>query len=290
MNQDHTQILLRSIQQDEIDGYEIYSRLANMQKNIKNKEILSKIASEEKWHYAKIKKLTGIELTPRMSRVYFYTYTASMLGLTFWLKLMENWERQAESSYSVLQQDFPEMEQILLDEEEHEKQLIEMLQEAKLGYMGSIVLWLNDALVELTGALAGFTFAIQHSRSIALLWLITGISASFSMAASEFLSQRQENGDTKQAFTSSLYTGFAYIGTVICLTLPFLLLDNPFTALASTLAVALGIIAFFNFYISVAKDYSFKRRFLEMAFISLSVALLSFWIGWFVKTFLGLDI
>ncbi len=111
------------------------------------------------------------------------------------------------------------------------------------------------------------------------------------MAASEFLSQRQEEGDnTKEALTSSAYTGIAYIGTVVFLILPYLLVSNPFHALGWTLFTALVIIALFNFYISVAKDYNFKKRFFEMAAISLSVAAISFAIGWFVKTFLGLDI
>jgi len=42
------------------------------------------------------------------------------------------------------------------EEDEHEHKLIAMLKEKKLNYMGSIVLGLSDALVELTGALAGF--------------------------------------------------------------------------------------------------------------------------------------
>ena len=53
---------------------------------------------------------------------------------------------------------------------------------------------------------------------------------------------------------------------------------------------AIAIIAAFNYYIAVAKDLSFKKRFGEMAGISLSVAALSFVIGLLVKHFLGIDI
>ncbi len=38
----------------------------------------------------------------------------------------------------------------------------------------------------------------------------------------------------------------------------------------------MGIIFLFNFYISVAKNYQFSRRFFDMAGISLGVAALSF--------------
>lgn len=39
-----------------------------------------------------------------------------------------------------------------------------MLNEESLRYAGSIVLGLNDALVELTGALAGLTLALENTR------------------------------------------------------------------------------------------------------------------------------
>jgi len=142
--------------------------------------------------------------------------------------------------------------------------------------------------VELTGALAGYTFAFQDTRLIALTGFITGISASFSMAASEYLSTRQEGGDN--ALKSSLYTGAAYIFTVISLILPFLLIGNPFISLGTTLCIAVLIIFLFNYYISVAKDYNFKRRFLEMASISIGVAGISFLIGVLVKQFIGVDV
>ena len=43
-----------------------------------------------------------------------------------------------------------------------------MLDEERLHYIGAMVLGLNDALVELTGSLAGFTFAMQNTKIIAL--------------------------------------------------------------------------------------------------------------------------
>ena len=155
--------------------------------------------------------------------------------------------------------------------------------------MGSIVLGLNDALVELTGALAGLTFALQNTRVIALAGLITGIAASFSMAASEYLSLKSE-GQGERALKASVYTGLAYIFTVIFLILPYLLISNYFICLAVTLAIALLIILFFNYYISIAKDYSFKKRFLEMALLSFGVAAVTFTIGFLIRGFFNIDI
>ena len=285
------QNILIQMQRDEAESQEIYTRLAKKEKNEENKNILQSIAEDEKKHYIMLRELTKKDVQARRWRVSLYIIISKILGLTFGLKLMEIGESQAQESYTLLWQEYPEILRILEDEEQHERELINMLHEAKLSYMWSIVLGLNDALVELTGALAWFTFAIQNSRSIALIWLITGISASFSMAASEFLSQRQEQWwDIKQAIISSVYTGCAYIGTVIFLVTPYFLISNPFYALLTTLWVALLIIWCFNFYISIAKDYNFTKRFTEMALISLCVALISFFIGVLVKVFFGLEV
>ena len=164
-----------------------------------------------------------------------------------------------------------------------------MLDEERLQYAGSVVLGLNDALVELTGALAGLTLALQNTKLIALSGLITGIAASMSMAASEYLSTRSEKTN-KEPIRAAIYTGIAYIGTVTLLVLPYLLFENYYIDLAITMTVAVLIIAVFNYYISIAKGESFKTRFLEMAGLSLGVATFSFIIGFFIRKWLDIEI
>jgi len=143
--------------------------------------------------------------------------------------------------------------------------------------------------VELTGALAGLTLALQNTSLIALSGLITGIAAAMSMAASEYLSTRSEGG-SKNPTKSAIYTGITYILTVTILILPYLLLDNYYVCLAVALASAVIIIAAFNYYISVAKDEPFRKRFFEMAGISLGVAALSFVLGFIIRNTLGIEI
>lgn len=282
-----TKELLKN-QKDEITSFHIYKALATHQKDPVNTKILNEIAADEKGHYALLRRYSETEVLPSKLKILWYLFIAKFLGLTFSLKLMEKGEERATEAYNALITQFPELKKALEDEEKHEQELLGLINEERLNYMGSIVLGLNDALVELTGALAGYTFAIQNSRIIALIGLITGISASFSMAASEFLSKKQEKEDN--AFKSSIYTGIAYIITVILLILPYLLLPNHFLDLGLSVLMAITIILAFNFYISVAKDLPFKKRFLEMAGISLGVTVISFGIGWAVRTFLGLEI
>ena len=223
-------------------------------------------------------------------KVFKYKLLARILGFTFAVKLMENGEENAQEEYEQLATDVPESIAIRKQEEEHEDALLEMLDEERLQYVGSMVLGLNDALVELTGSLAGFTFAMQNTRLIALSGLIIGISATFSMASSEFLAARSEGRD--DALKSCTYTGIAYLITVVLLIAPYLIFGSEqyILALICMLIVVVLIIAGFTYYTSVAQDQPFKSRFLEMATISISVAVVSFVVGILAKKFLGVDI
>lgn len=280
---------LLTAQQNEITEYHIYNRIAAAQKPGHNRTVLEDIAKDELRHSQEWKKYTGEEIGPRWSRVRFFTLISRLFGFTFGVKLMEKGEAGAQLNYAEIARQIPEAIAIHNDEERHEKELLEILDEEALHYAGSMVLGLNDALVELTGALAGFTLALQNVKLIALTGLITGIAASLSMAASEYLSTSAEKSN-KKPLKAALYTGVAYVFTVIALILPFLLLEHVFLALGITLAVVVAIIAVFNYYISIAMDENFRRRFLEMAGVSLGVAAVSFLIGFLIRNWLGVDV
>ena len=74
------------------------------------------------------------------------------------------------------------------------------------------------------------------------------------------------------------------------LVLPYLIFDNYILDLFIALTTGVIIIAVFNYYISVAKGEPFRERFLEMAGLSLGVALFSFVIGYFIRQWLGIEI
>lgn len=280
---------LRSYQKDEITEYHIYSVLSGSIQDAHNREILQRMAKEELHHYTIWQRYTGEDITPDWKRVWFYYLVSRIFGLTFGIKLMERVEGRASWTYESLIPVLPEAEQIMDQEKRHESEIIALIDEQRLQYVGSIVLGLNDALVEFTGTLAGLTFALQNSRLIALVGLIMGIAASLSMAASEYLSQKSD-ARGKSAFIASIYTGTAYIVTVAVLIMPFLLLESPFMALPVTLAGAIAIIILFTWYTSVAQDLPFFRRFLEMAGLSLGIAAISFVIGIAIRVFLQVTV
>jgi len=278
-----------NFQQTEITEYHIYKRLAKRVNSPENTKIIEQIADDELRHYNGWKKYTNQDVKPRWFYVWFYYLISVAFGYTFGIKLMERGEEMAQKNYAGVSKAIPEAEEFQHEEDVHEEQLIGMLDEERLRYAGSIVLGLNDALVELTGALAGLPLALQNVKLIALSGLITGIAASMSMAASEYLSTRSEE-TTKHPVRAAIYTGIAYIITVALLVLPYLLFENYILDLIITLSIAVVIIAVFNYYISVAKGESFRARFIEMAALSLSVATISFIIGYFIRQWLGIEV
>ena len=280
---------LKVYQRTEITEHHIYMKLAQSTKRPENRRVIKEIAQDELKHYKYWREYTQEDIEPDRIRIWMYYLISRVLGITFGIKLMEMGEEDAQDNYEQLVESIDDIDTLIQDENEHERVLLNLLDEERLRYMGSIVLGLNDALVELTGALAGLTLALQNTRLIAVTGLITGIAAALSMGASEYLSTKSEE-TVKNPFRASIYTGVAYIVTVFILILPYFIIANFYLALGLTMVFALLIIAFFNYYISIAKDVEFRQRFLEMTLLSLGVAALSFAIGFVVRTFLGIDI
>jgi len=273
---------------------EVYRRLAKMQKNPVNKSILEGIALEEERHEAVIAKMTGEEVKADRGKVARQIVLARLFGFTFSVKMMEATERDAASEYRELG-----LHEIAEEEEAHEENMIGMLDEERLRYSGSVVLGMSDALVELTGALAGLTFALQDLSLVALAGLVTGIAAAFSMGASEYLSSRTEK-KSESPVKAAFFTWISYLLTVLMLVAPFLIFqaDSPefhglgphVQALICTFAIGLLIVAFFNFYLSVIEEASFKSRFLEMAGILGVVSMISYGIGIALRGALGVEV
>ena len=281
---------IRAFQQAEVTEAEVYRRIAAHTKDAGNRETLLRISQEEAHHAEVWKRYTGEAMQPERGKVRRYALIARVFGFTFAVKLMERGEEKAQVSYDELAKEAPEALKIRDDEERHEQALLDMLDEERLSYVGSMVLGMNDAMVEMTGTLAGLTLAMQNTRLIALSGLITGIAATLSMASSEYLSSKSEG--RPDALKSASYTGVAYLVTVALLILPYLLFDadHYLWAMGTMIVIVLLILVVFNYYISVAQDLPFKKRFGQMAGISLGVAVLSFVIGIIVKQFLGVDI
>ncbi len=279
---------LIKIQKNEISEYYVYRKLGEWVKDEKNKKILFHIADEELEHYNIIKEITQKEVSPSKFKIFFYTTISKVCGLNFGLKLMEINESGAQKIYDKI--DNLRLKKLIESEKEHEKHLISMIDENILKYVSSIILGMNDAIVELTGALTGFTFAFSNPRIVAIAGFITGFAASLSMGISNYLSIKNEPEDKKHPVKSAIYTFNAYLFTVILIIIPYLIFSYIYYSFASVIILVVLIIAFFNFYISVARSVSFKKRFIEMIILSMSAAIINYVVGYLIKINFNIDI
>lgn len=258
-----------------------------------NRETLRKIAAMEERHVAALDRRFGTRRVGEL-RVLLVLLLVKVFGFTFTLKQLERIQGRVltPSAKQEAGARAPDLLLVFQEEDVVDQELLTLLDEERLYYISSMVLGLNDALVELSGAIAGFTFALRDNNLIALSGIITGISASLSMASSEFLSTRADGRSRKTPLKAALITGLAYVVTVSLMVFPYLLFPNHryVPALFVMLCIVITIIFIFSYFISVAKGENFKRNFGEMAAVSLSVAFVSFLIGILVRNALGIEI
>lgn len=173
--------------------------------------------------------------------------------------------------------------------EENDLPISKATQKVALRYVDAVILGLNDALVELTGALAGFTIALHNSRLIILAGITTGVAATLSMAASEFLAKEVETRSANSYF-AAFCTGVAYLIATAILLAPFFVFSRPLTALFISFILAALIIIGFTYVASKIRHTSFIHDCLQMLLISFGVAALSFLISWLAKSWWNIEI
>ena len=285
---EETLAVIRAMQDNEATDKLVYEALAK-QATPKNREILRRMADDEAAHSRVWGRYTGAEARPDTFKVWRYALLGKLFGLVFVINLLESGEDKAAGKYATLLDEVPEARGIMADETRHEEQLAAMIHEEKLSYISSMVLGLNDALVELTGALAGFTLALDDNRMVGMAGFITGVAATLSMAASEYLSKKADPGES-HPLKAAVYTGVAYLITVAFLLLPYIVFSSPLVALGVCLFNAALIILGFTYFVSVVRKESFARGFTEMITNSFSVAAISFLIGWAARSWLNIDV
>ena len=237
-------------QKNELTEHFIYEKLSHSVKEKHNKDILKSISGDELRHHDFWKNFTGQDVKPYKFKMWVYYLLSRIFGITFAIKLMERGEGEAQIHYDEISQSIPEAKDIIQDEHDHENELIAMIDEERLRYIGAIVRGLNEALVELTGALAGLTLALQSPDLIATAGFITGIAMSLSLAGTEYLATKSE-ASHQRPVKAAIYTGFANIVTVLFLIYPYFIFGNIYYSLGLMLLNAILVIYIFTFFLSV---------------------------------------
>ncbi len=279
---------------NEYRDYITYRELAKIETDPVFKRILEELTQHELGDFKFWLQFTSTQtFTMSPLEVFWLKCLRKIFGLTFTAKFLERSEKEAVLNYERFLGQAAEPLQaqirgIIQHEAYHERALIGQIHEERIAFMSSIVLGLNDALIELTGALTGFAFAFQANRTVAMAGMILGVAASLSMASSSYLSTRQEAG--KNPWKAGLYTGLSYLLVTVLLLLPFFLLPHVLVALAVMLGLVVLIVVGLSYYTAVVAERTFRSSLVEMCLCSLGVAFVSFLIGLLARRLAGIAI
>lgn len=279
---------------NEYRDYVTYKELAKAETIPEFKKILEELTRHEESDlnfWLKFSSEKQFRISPL--EIFFLRCLRKILGLTFTAKFLERQEKQAVLNYSLFLGQAEEgvreqIRDIIQHEEYHERVLIGHIKEERIAFMSSIILGLNDALIELTGALTGFAFAFRNNRIVTMAGLILGVAAALSMASSSYLSARHEEG--KDPVKAGLYTGLSYLAVTSLLLSPFLALSSVPGALAAMAGGVLLIVVGLSYYTAIVFERNFRNSLTEMLLCSVGVALVSFLIGVWVRRLTGVEL
>ncbi len=278
--------------QNELTESIIYNKLAGIQKNPANAEILRHMAKEEHGHYEFWKSLSnGAEIIPRAG-VYIIPILCRILGVTFAAKFLEKHEELAVERYQAVAKIIPasqqeQLQKIIADEQGHEQSLLSQLKEKRVEYISFVALGLSDAIVEITGVHAGFLGVTGTPLIAGVAGVIVGVSAAISMGSAAYIQAKHET--ERSAFVSAFTTGLSYLGSVIVLALPYFFIHEMFRAFTVSTIFGVLLLAAFTYYGAIVFDRKFWRELGESTALMLGTAVITFVVGHVVGSLFHID-
>jgi vacuolar iron transporter family protein len=292
----------------EIFHHHVFDKLASIEKDAKVKSILEKLSKFEVEHSRIWKEIPGLRKRPSKDTTNPFLINAigavrRVIGLELTIKIMEYEEVALEAKlHQELNQfglDSAEkrvFNKIKKSEERGENPLKDNILKysAVLNNIRSIVLGMNDGLVEILGAVSGFAVALRQPLIVVVAGSIVAIAGTLSMAGGSYLSIEYEKSLYKKKNESStaaaLYTGIAYIiGSAFPL-IPFIFGLTGYYAIALSVIVTAIVLTFASTLISVVSDTSISQRIIRTLLISLGIVAVSIALGIYARNVLHINI
>jgi VIT1/CCC1 family predicted Fe2+/Mn2+ transporter len=305
----------REFLKDEIRDSEVYSSLFKEESNPEIKKLLQKLSNMEKKH-AQIWRTILEEQGERADEPKFVNLrTIAMLmirrifGIALVVKFLEGSERSGLVAYKkALRSQFLSPKEkkytreIIKDEEFHQEALAGQVDKYKgdLRYTQSIVLGLNDGLVEILAVVAGIATVATSGFIVVIMGMIAGISGTLSMAGGVYLSSKSEKLVENDAemkdkrktlpIREAYYTGICYFAGAILAVLPFILGLSGIGGVLLSIILVCAALVVASAVIAIISGTSIRRRSLEMVAISLGAAFATILFGIFAKTYFGFSV
>ena len=269
---------------DEWSDYTLYDRLSRtVDSHSPFAQVLKHLSATERGHYEFWKKYVPND-EPRLAKLklYWILFLRRFLGLTFATRYLDRHEENVVKEYKGLAGLIPDSDRaafnaMVADEMEHEKAFAMKVESSAIRYISFVVLGLADALVEISGIHAGWLGLFEKTEIAGLAGVIAGGAASLAMASAAFAQAKQ--GFQGSARLSAIYTGVSYFVTAIILATPYFLTSNMILALATSLTLAVIILAVTTWYSVVIQEKHFLRDFVEILGILFATTILVFGLG-----------
>lgn len=256
--------------------------------------VLKHLSATEHKHYEFWRRYVPDE-KPKVNRlkVYWVLFLRRVLGLTFASRYLDRHEASVVKEYQAIEGLIPEgdkgaFEEMVADEQEHEKEFAQKIESAAIRYISFVVLGLADSLVEISGIHAGSLGIYDRTEIAGLAGIVAGAAASLAMASAAFAQAKQ--GFQGSAKLSAVYTGVSYFITAVILATPYFLTRSMVYALAASLTMAVVILALTNYYSTVISGKPFARDFLEILAILFGATVALYLFGYFIGVVTGLRI
>ena len=302
----------REFMQDELRDSAIYARLAEDESDPGAKGLLLMLSATERSHARAWRSLLGGRAggagSPLLleAKILEMRIVRRLFGIAFVVKYLERHERYGLARYkaalknhSLTAGERRHVRKIIEDDAGYERTLVRQAESYKgeLVYSQSIILGLNDGLVEILALVAGIAVVATSSFIVVALGLLAGVSGTLSMAGGVYLSARSENlvmahegeGKTKPR-KEAAYTGFWYFVGALVPVLPFIFgmggIEGDIVSMAlvgAALTVASSVIA-------IMSGTSIRKRATEMVVISLGAALVTITLGVLARHYFGFSV
>jgi vacuolar iron transporter family protein len=301
---------------DEIFDMEVYSKLSDNESDPDIRHMLKKLSETENRHADFWRSLLGesgnkVKGPALMSLSILEMLIARrLLGIAFLVKFLERHEREGIKAYVSALSKHPLSgkskaiaDGIIREEGEHERSFAIKADKHKgdLRYTQSIILGLNDGLVEILAVVAGLATVANTSFIVVILGLIAGISGTLSMAGGAYLSSKSEtlveeglDANTKpSSYTprkAAYYCGVMYFVGSSLSVLPFVFGIGGMAGVIMAILLVSAALTVASSIIAVISGTSTRARVSEMLVISLGAAFVTILFGTFAKLYFGVSI
>lgn len=313
---------------DELTDELFYLKLSARIKDQWLSENLSRLSKIERKHsgfWKRILDSKGLDtakIRPNRLRVHILLLVSRIVGIPLTVKLLENGEVDAVSSYrdfsksSISNSEITQViEGIIKDEIEHEEVFSSAIDKSRnvIERNRSVIYGISDGLVEVLATLAGLSAIIANHTLVAMGGIVVAASGTVSMSVGAYLSKNSEtqlkisevrkkailrnepepgnsvNKFKSQSRSAGLNTGLFYVlGSAIPI-LPFVFLQD-FSALIISVILVAFTQGISNGIIALSSGIKILREALKSSILALTAALISFLIGYGFHYFLHISV